>query len=63
MNTNVRSNVITLNRGGAARVPLASQVEVVGALPANMLLAEMVLLLMLASGISAVWLFWSATLT
>lgn len=44
MDTNMRSNVITLHCGGAARVPLASQVEVVGALPADMLLAEMVLL-------------------
>lgn len=39
----VRGDVVTLHSRGAARVPLARQVEVVGALPAYVLLAEMVL--------------------
>lgn len=47
MHANVRSNVVALHRCGSARVPLASQVEVVGALPANMTLTDVVLILML----------------
>lgn len=43
VNTNVRGDVVALDRCGAARVPLASQVEVVGALSANMSLTDVVL--------------------
>lgn len=43
MDTDVRGDVITLDRGRAARVPLARQVEIVGALPADMLLTKMIL--------------------
>ena len=43
VNTNMRSDVVALHRGGAARVPLACEVEVVGALATNMLLANMFL--------------------
>lgn len=43
MNTNVRSDVITLHRSCATRVPLTSQIEVIGALSAHMLLTQMVL--------------------
>lgn len=43
MDTDVRGDVVTLHRCGAARVPLASQVEVVGALPSNVPLTDVVL--------------------
>lgn len=43
MNTDVRGNVITLNSGCSARVPLASQVQVVGALSTNMSLTDVFL--------------------
>jgi hypothetical protein len=43
MNTNVRSNVITLDSGSAAVAPLAGQVQVVGAFAANVTFAHMVL--------------------
>lgn len=43
VNTNMRSNVITLNRGSTAVAPLASEIQVVGALAANMALANVVL--------------------
>ena len=39
----VRGDVVTLDGGGTARVPLACQVEVVCALSANMTLADVVL--------------------
>lgn len=42
---NVRSDVVALHCRGPARVPLASQVEVVGALPANMALTDVVLII------------------
>lgn len=45
MNTDVRRDVVTLDSSRAALVPLARQVEVVGALAANMTLADVVLLL------------------
>jgi hypothetical protein len=48
VDTNVRSDVVALDRCGTARVPLASQVEVVGALPANVPLTDVVLLCGLA---------------
>lgn len=38
MDTNMRSDMITLDSGGLALIPLASKVQVVGALAANMLL-------------------------
>lgn len=43
VNTDVRSNVITLDRGGAAVAPLAGQVQVVGALATNMTFTDVVL--------------------
>jgi hypothetical protein len=43
VNTDVRSNVITLDRGGAAVAPLAGQVQVVGALATNMAFTDVVL--------------------
>lgn len=44
VDTNVRGDVVALHRCGAARVPLASQVEVVGALPSNVPLTDVVLI-------------------
>ena len=43
VDADVRRDVVALDRGGAARVPLARQVEVVGALAADMLLANVLL--------------------
>jgi len=43
VNADVGRDVVTLDGRGAARVPLAREVQVVGALPANMLLTKMVL--------------------
>jgi hypothetical protein len=43
VNTDVRGDVITLDSGGAARVPLASEVQVVGALAADMALTDVLL--------------------
>jgi hypothetical protein len=40
MNANVRSDVVTLDSGGAAGVPLASEIQVVCALAANMAFAD-----------------------
>lgn len=48
VNTNVRGDVVALDRCGAARVPLASQVEVVGALPPDVPLTNVVLSRVLA---------------
>lgn len=45
MHTNVRGDVVTLDGGGVAVAPLASQVQVVGAFAANMALADVVLLI------------------
>lgn len=49
VHTNVRGDVVALHRCGAARVPLASQVEVVGALPSNVPLTDVVLVCRLAN--------------
>ena len=43
MDTDVRGDVITLDRGGAARVPLAREVQIVGALATNMALTDVLL--------------------
>lgn len=43
MDTNMRSDMITLDSGGLALIPLASKVQVVGALAANMLLTYVLL--------------------
>ena len=43
MHANVRSNVIALHGGSPAVAPLASEIEVVGALAPNVSLAHMVL--------------------
>jgi hypothetical protein len=43
VNPDVRRNVVTLDSGGAARVPLARQVQVVGALAADVALADVLL--------------------
>ena len=48
VDTNVRGDVVTLDGCGAARVPLAGQVEVVGALPSNVPLTDVVLFRVLA---------------
>jgi hypothetical protein len=43
VDADVRSDVVTLDSGGAARVPLAGEVEVVGALAANVTLTDVLL--------------------
>lgn len=43
MDADVRGNVVALDSGGAASVPLAGQVQVVGALTAHMLLTDVLL--------------------
>jgi hypothetical protein len=43
MHPNVRGDVVALDRCGTARVPLTCQIEVVGALPANVPLTNVVL--------------------
>jgi hypothetical protein len=43
MNTDVRGDVVTLDRGGSASVPTTGEVEVVGALATNMSLTDMIL--------------------
>jgi hypothetical protein len=43
VDADVRGDVVALDRGGAALVPLADQVEVVGALATDMLLTDVVL--------------------
>lgn len=43
MHTDMRRDVITLDRGGTASVPLASEVEVVGALATNMTLTDVLI--------------------
>jgi hypothetical protein len=43
VDTDVRSDVVALNRSGAAVAPLAGQVQVIGALAANVTLTDMVL--------------------
>jgi hypothetical protein len=42
VNANVRSDVVTLDRGGAAVAPLAGQIQVVGALTTNMALTNVI---------------------
>ena len=44
MDSDVRCDVVALDRGGAARIPLASEAQIVGALASNMALADMVLM-------------------
>ena len=43
MDTNVRSDMITLDGGGTTSAPLAGQVEIVGRLAAHMPFADMFL--------------------
>lgn len=43
MNTDVRRDMVALHRRGAALIPLARQVQVVGALAANMLVTDVLL--------------------
>ena len=43
MDANVRGDVVALHSGSAARVPLAGEAEVVGALAANMALTDVFL--------------------
>ena len=43
MHTDMRCDVITLHSGGAARVPLACEIEIVGALAANMALTNVLI--------------------
>ena len=49
VHANVRSDVVALDRGGAAVSPLARQIQVVGALATDMSLADVVLGVLLAS--------------
>lgn len=41
VNSNVRSNVVTFDGSGSARVPPAREIQVVGALSSDMLLTDM----------------------
>ena len=50
MNANVRGDVVTLDGGGATCAPLTGQVQVVGALAADMAFAYVVLGVLLVSG-------------
>lgn len=50
MHTDVRRDVVTLNGCGATCAPLAGQVEVVGALAADVAFANVILELLLATG-------------
>ena len=43
VHTDVRCDVITLDGGGTAVTPLASEIQVVGALAANMALTDVIL--------------------
>lgn len=43
MDPDVRSDVVTLDRGSTAARPLACEIEVIGALSANMTLADVIL--------------------
>jgi hypothetical protein len=43
MHADVRSDVVALNRGGAAVTPLAGQIQIVGALATDMALANVIL--------------------
>ena len=43
VNTDVRSDVVALDRGGATVTPLAGQIQIVGALAPNVTLADVVL--------------------
>jgi hypothetical protein len=43
VNADVRGDVVTLDGGGATCAPLAGEVEVVGALAADMALAHVIL--------------------
>lgn len=52
VNANVRSDVVTLDGGGATCAPLAGQVEVVGALATDVAFADVILGGMLASGVA-----------
>lgn len=49
VNANVRGDVVALHSSCATRVPLAGQVQIVGALPAYVLLTEMVLVWLVSS--------------
>jgi hypothetical protein len=49
VDADMRRNVVALHSSGAARIPLARQVQVVGALAANVLLADVFLGPILAS--------------
>ena len=50
VDADMRRDVVALHSSRAARVPLARQVQVVGALAANVLFADVFLGTMLASG-------------
>ena len=43
VDADVRSDVVALDRGGAAVTPLAGQIQIVGALATNMTLTDVVL--------------------
>ena len=52
MNTDVRGDVIAFYDGNATVTPRARQIEIVGALAANMALADMVLNVMVSSSLT-----------
>jgi hypothetical protein len=43
VHANVRSDVVALDRGGAAVTPLAGQIQVIGALTTNMAFTDVIL--------------------
>lgn len=48
MDSDVRGDVVPLDSGGSARVPVAREVEVVGALATHVTLADVILWILLA---------------
>ena len=50
VDANVRRDVVALDRRRAARIPLARQIQVVGALPAHVTLADVVLERLVSAG-------------
>jgi hypothetical protein len=57
VDTDVRSNVVSLYCGGAAVAPLASQVQVVGTLATNVTLTDVILSKSVHDNTSVMWLF------
>jgi hypothetical protein len=55
VNTDVRSDVVSLDRRGAAVAPLAGQVQVVGALATNVTLTDVILMKSVHVGTHMLW--------